>query len=115
MTRIGSRGPWCAPARCSAIGWGATSRRKRRSSARWISPELIDRKVELLLDRAELYERKVGDLPLAASAYKEVLSIRPGEPRAAAALEGLSRRLSGHTPSSAPHDRPQAASPEVWD
>jgi tetratricopeptide (TPR) repeat protein len=83
-----------------------------------ISPELVERRVELLLDRAELYERKVDDQQKAASAYKEVLSVRPGEPRASDALEDLSRRRSGHSPSSGTpisDDKPQPASPEVWD
>jgi tetratricopeptide (TPR) repeat protein len=66
-----------------------------------------DRKLEALLERAEILERRLGDEPAAAAAYKEALALRPGEPRAAEAFEQLSRRRRAQ-----PTDAPPA---QAWD
>jgi hypothetical protein len=68
-----------------------------------------DRRVDALLDRADLLEHRLGDSIGAAAAYREVLGLRPGDARAAQAFESLSRRRAKD---SGPHEAP---SPQAWD
>jgi len=68
-----------------------------------------DRRVEALLDRADLLEHRLSDPLGAAAAYREALALRPGDPRAAEAFEKLSRRRAKE---SGPHEQP---SPQAWD
>lgn len=68
-----------------------------------------ERKVEALLERADLLEHKINDADGAAAAYREVLALKPGDPRAANAFEKLSRRRARE---SGPHEQP---SPQAWD
>ncbi len=68
-----------------------------------------DRRVDALLDRADLLEHRLGDSVGAAAAYREVLGLRPGDARAAEAFESLSRRRAKE---SGPHEAP---SPQAWD
>jgi tetratricopeptide (TPR) repeat protein len=63
-----------------------------------------ERKLEAVLERAEVLERRLGDDVAAQKAFKEALSIKPGEPRAADGFERISRRRSGHI--SGPHEKP---------
>jgi tetratricopeptide (TPR) repeat protein len=67
-----------------------------------------DRRAELFLERAEILERRVEDMEGAAAAYKAVLALRPGEPRAVHAVEAISRQRAAK---SGPHER----SPQAWD
>jgi tetratricopeptide (TPR) repeat protein len=68
----------------------------------------VERRAELLLERAELLERRIEDMNGAALAYKEVLALRPGEPRALLAVESISRRRAAK---SGAHE----LSPQDWD
>src|SRR5207248_3617671 len=68
-----------------------------------------ERRVEVLLDRADLLENRLNDPLAAAAAYREALALRPGDPRAAEAFEKLSRRRAKE---SGPHEQP---SPQAWD
>ncbi|HEX4460438.1 MAG TPA: hypothetical protein VIA18_20815, partial [Polyangia bacterium] len=68
-----------------------------------------ERRVDVLLDRADLLEHRLNDPVGAAAAYREVLVLRPGDARAAQAFESLSRRRAKD---SGPHDAP---SPQAWD
>ena len=54
-----------------------------------------------LLERADLLEHRLDDPVGAAAAYREVLALRPGDPRAAQAFEPLSRRRAKY---SGPHE-----------
>lgn len=93
-----------------------------RAAGRWA--ELVDdlarvaqlvseeRRVEVLVERAEVIERRVLDEAAAARAWKEILLISPGEPRAVEAFELLSRRLSGR--GTAPTGE-SAPAPAAWD
>jgi tetratricopeptide (TPR) repeat protein len=76
--------------------------------AQTLPPDRSDARAELLLERAEILERRLEDLEAAAAAYKEVLSLRPGEPRAVQSVETISRRRAAK---SGPHER----SPQAWD
>jgi tetratricopeptide (TPR) repeat protein len=68
-----------------------------------------ERRVDALVERADLLEHRL-DQPLAAAlAYKEALALRPGDSRAAEAFEALSRRRAQD---SGPHEQP---SPQAWD
>jgi tetratricopeptide (TPR) repeat protein len=71
-----------------------------------------DRKLEAVLERAEVLERRLGDDAAAQKTFKEALSLKPGEPRAADGFERISRRRSGQP--SAPSDQP-AAGDVAWD
>ncbi len=68
-----------------------------------------ERRVDVLLDRADLLEHRLNDPVGAAAAYREVLVLRPGDARAAQAFESLSRRRAKD---SGPHEAP---SPQAWD
>jgi len=68
-----------------------------------------ERKIEALLERADLLETRLNDPLGAAASYREVLVLRPGEPRATDAFERLSRRRAKE---SGPHEQP---SREAWD
>jgi tetratricopeptide (TPR) repeat protein len=68
-----------------------------------------DRRVDALLERADLLEQRLNDPLGAAAAYREALSFKPGDPRATEAFERLSRRRAKE---SGPHDQP---SPQAWD
>jgi tetratricopeptide (TPR) repeat protein len=94
-----------------------------RAAARWadvaqgyaelasvLPPEQGDRKLEAILARADVLERRLGDDDGAQKAYREALAIRAGEPRAVDGFERISRRRSGAT--SGPRERP---TPEAWD
>ena len=95
-----------------------------RAAGRW--GELVDdlarvaqlvseeRRVEVLVERAEVIERRVGDEAAAARAYKDILLVSPGEPRAVEAFETLSRRLSG-AKGAAPTDGAGAQATGAWD
>jgi tetratricopeptide (TPR) repeat protein len=75
-----------------------------------LSPALSDdRKVELLLERADVLLHRLSDDTGAAEAYKQVLALRPGEARAAEAFEEISRRRAHQSGS---RERPSA---EPWD
>ena len=67
-----------------------------------------ERRAELHLERAEILERRLEDVDGAAAAYKEVLALRPGDPRAVLAVESISRRRAR---SSGAHE----LSPQAWD
>src|SRR5262249_21382357 len=69
-----------------------------------------ERRLEALLERAEILERRLNDDAGAVAAYREVLALRPGEPRAVEAFEEISRRQSGGR---APTDA--QSSPKMWD
>jgi hypothetical protein len=69
-----------------------------------------ERRVEALLERAELLERRLGDDAQAQEGYREVLALRPGEPRAVDAFEAISRRR-GQASTRAGASAPPAA----WD
>ena len=68
-----------------------------------------ERRVEALLERADLLEHRLKDPVAAAAAYRDALALRPGDPRAAEAFEALSRRRAKE---SGPHEQP---SPQAWD
>ncbi|MCU1281938.1 MAG: Tetratricopeptide 2 repeat protein, partial [bacterium] len=68
-----------------------------------------ERRIEALLERADLLEHRLDDALGAATAYREVLAIKPGDPRATDAFERLSRRRAKE---SGPHEAP---SPQAWD
>ncbi|MDB4965305.1 MAG: Tetratricopeptide 2 repeat protein [Myxococcales bacterium] len=68
-----------------------------------------ERRVEAMLERADLLEHRLNDPLGAAAAYREALALRPGDPRAAEAFEKLSRRRAKE---SGPHETP---SPQAWD
>jgi tetratricopeptide (TPR) repeat protein len=68
-----------------------------------------ERRVEVLLERADLLDHRLGDDVGAAAAYKEALALRPGDARAAEAFEALSRRRAKE---SGAHAEP---SPQAWD
>lgn len=68
-----------------------------------------ERRVDALLERADLLEHKLNDPLGAAAAYREALALKPGDPRATDAFERLSRRRAKE---SGPHDKP---SPQAWD
>lgn len=65
-----------------------------------------ERRVEALLERANLLENKLNDPLGAAAAYREALALRPGDARAADAFEALQRR---RIKDSGPHETP------AWD
>jgi tetratricopeptide (TPR) repeat protein len=67
-----------------------------------------DRRVEALVERADVLERRLADPARALVAYKDVLQIAPGERRAAEAFERLSR------PAKQSADKPET-SPQAWD
>lgn len=67
-----------------------------------------EQRVEALVWRAEVLERRLGDPARALEAYKDVLHLRPGERRATEAFEAISRRSS----QSGPHEAPAAP---AWD
>jgi hypothetical protein len=67
-----------------------------------------ERRAEVLLERAEILEKRIEDLEGAAAAYKAVQALRPGEPRAVHAVEAISRRRAAK---SGPHE----LSAKVWD
>jgi len=91
-----------------------------RAAGRWLDvsedlKQLIavldgDRKLEAILQRAEVLERRLGDDGAAQKAFKEALALRPGEPRAADGFERISRRRSGAA--SGLHERPEEGD---WD
>jgi tetratricopeptide (TPR) repeat protein len=68
-----------------------------------------ERRVEVLLERADLLEHRLNDSAAAADAYREALALRPGDPRAANAFEVLSRRRLKESRSSG------APPPQAWD
>ncbi|HEX6838404.1 MAG TPA: tetratricopeptide repeat protein, partial [Polyangia bacterium] len=68
-----------------------------------------DRRVDALLERADLLEHRLNDPLGAAAAYREALALKPGDPRATDAFERLSRRRAKE---SGPHEQP---SPQAWD
>ncbi|MGZ3429330.1 MAG: tetratricopeptide repeat protein, partial [Polyangia bacterium] len=68
-----------------------------------------ERRIEALLERADLLEQRLDDSLGAAAAYREVLALKPGDPRATDAFERLSRRRAKE---SGPHEAP---SPQAWD
>ena len=68
-----------------------------------------ERRVDVLLERADLLEHRLNDALGAAAAYREALVLRPGDPRATEAFERLSRRRAKE---SGPHEQP---SPQAWD
>ena len=68
-----------------------------------------ERKVDALLERADLLEHRLNDGLGAAAAYREALQLKPGDPRATDAFERLSRRRAKE---SGPHEQP---SPQAWD
>ena len=99
-----------------------------RASARWadLAEDLAalakrvpeDRRIEVLVERGDVLERRLADDEAAARTYKEALAIKPGEPRAAAAFEAISRRRSGRSGSgSNPQPTPEATPlpPQAWD
>jgi len=67
-----------------------------------------ERKVDALLERADLLEHRLDDPLGAAAAYREALALKPGDPRATEAFERLSRRRAKE---SGPHEQPKQA----WD
>jgi len=66
-----------------------------------------ERRAELLVEQAEVFERQLSDEPHALAAYKAVLAVAPSDPRASEAFERLSRRRTQSSPSE--------TSPAVWD
>ncbi|MCU1277552.1 MAG: Tetratricopeptide 2 repeat protein, partial [bacterium] len=68
-----------------------------------------ERRVDALLERADLLEHRLDDALGAAAAYREVLALKPGDARATDAFERLSRRRAKE---SGPHEQP---SPQAWD
>jgi tetratricopeptide (TPR) repeat protein len=75
-----------------------------------------ERRVEVVLERAAILERHVGDDAAAAAAYREALTLRPGEPRAVEAFEALSRRRAGPSGVAAGAARATSeVSPRAWE
>ena len=68
-----------------------------------------ERRVDAILERADLLEQRLNDPIGAATAYREALVLKPGDPRATDAFERLSRRRAKE---SGPHEQP---SPQAWD
>jgi golgin subfamily B member 1 len=72
-----------------AAGRWAEAERELRELATRVPEE---RRAEVHLERADLLERRLDDIDGAAAAYKEVLALKPGEPRAVHAVEAISRK-----------------------
>src|SRR5439155_12751461 len=68
-----------------------------------------ERRVDVILERADLLEHKLKDPGAAAEAYKEALALRPGDARAAEAFEALSRRRVKESVAT------ETPSPKAWD
>jgi tetratricopeptide (TPR) repeat protein len=69
-----------------------------------------ERRVEVLLERADLLEHRLGDAEGAQAVYKEVLALRPGEPHATEAFESIFRHGPGKE-----EGRTEASQPVAWD